>query len=251
MHTLIAYSESQDAAGAEVNVAAVPDQEIRTSLDEVIVPATYNQVIGMLACVGSTGSRAKLVAPSLRRMNPYEQVPLELALFSGGRENYGLHPHSPIPLSVNESLEALLVADPAAAEQQSIVVFLAPGEVNEVKGAVRPIRFSVTVAQTAGTWAFAGLAFIDDLPVGNYDIVGGAMIVAGGVAWRFVPVGGINRPGAPCYQAVSNPQDRMFRGGNLGTWASFDTTQPPSVEILGSAAAASATYYGVMDVVAK
>lgn len=248
MHTLVAYSESQDLAGVEGNVAAVADQEVRTTGDEVIVPDTYNNVIGALACIGSTGSRAKLVSPSLRRVNPYEIFMAELALYSSGRENFGMHPENPIPLAVNESLEALITADPAAAEQQTVVVFLAPGAVNAVSGQIRPVRFSVTVALTAGTWAFAGISFIDDLPVGNYQVVGGALVAATAVAFRFVPVGGAHRPGAPVYQAKNNPMDNIFRNGKLGSWFSFNTTQPPSIEIISSAAAASTTYYGVMDV---
>lgn len=251
MHTLVAYSESQDAAGAEVNVAAVADQEVRTQNDEVIVPAGYDQLIGALACIGSTGTRAKLVSPSLRRVNPYEIFETELALFSSGRENFGIHPENPIALSVNESLEALLVADPASAEQQTIVAFLAPGAISKLQGNSRPVRFSVTATLVAGSWVFGNITFIDDLPVGNYQVIGGALIAATGVAWRFVPVGGSHRPGAPCYQAKNNPQDPMFRNGNMGSWFSFNTTQPPAVEILSSAAASSATYYGVMDVLAQ
>lgn len=248
MHTLIAYSESQDEAGAELNVQAVPDQEVRTDGDTIIVPETFNNIIGVLACIGSTGTRCKLVSPSLRRMNPYEVAPVELALFSSGREYYGMHPQNPIPLAVNESLEALITADPAAAEQQSVVVFTAPGSVSPVQGTMMPIRFSTTATLVAGSWAFSSIDFIDDLPVGNYNVVGASLTCATAVAFRFVPVGGAYRPGAPCYQALNNPQAPIFRRGGLGSWFTFNTTQPPSIEILSSAAAAAATYYGVMDV---
>lgn len=248
MHTIVAYSESQDPGDVEVNVAAVPDQEVRTTGDEVIVPETFNQIIGALACIGATGTRAKLVAPSLRRVNPYEIFMTELALFSSGRDNYGLHPEAPIPLAVNEALEAQIISDPATAERATLGVFLSPGALAPVGGQSRPVRFSAALPLTGGEWDFTGINFIDDLPVGNYQVVGGAMVVPAGVLWRFVPVGGTHRPGAPCYQAKNDQQDPVFRNGKLGSWFTFNTTQPPSIEVLASAADTSKTYYGVMDV---
>jgi hypothetical protein len=248
MHTIVAFSESQDAAGAEVNVAGVADQEVRVSGDEIIVPQDFNQIIGAFACVGSTGTRAKLVSPSLRRVNPYEINPLILDIYPAAASGFILHPESPIPLSVNESLEALLTADPAAAEQETIVVFLAPGEVTGIKGKIRPIRFSCTTVLTAGTWTYAAISFIDDLPVGTYDVVGANFISDECVAFRFVPVGAGHRPGGPAMRAANSEDFKQFRFGRLGKWFSFNTTQPPGIEVLGSAAEASDTYYGVMDV---
>lgn len=249
MHTVVAFSESQDAAGAEVNVAGVPDQEIRVSGDEVVVPADFNQIIGACACIGSTGTRAKLVSPSLRRVNPYEIAPFHLAIYPGDRGINVIHPESPIPLSMNESLECVITADPAAAEQETVMVFLSQGQVSPVRGNIRPVRFSVTGTLTAGTWNFLSIAFIDDLPVGNYKVVGAQLIADECVGFRFVPVGAGFRPGAPAYPTADCDFDPKFRMGNLGEWFSFNTTQPPSIELLGSAAEASDTYYGVMDVI--
>ena len=248
MHTLVAFSESIDPGGVEVNLAAVPDQEVRTTGDEIVVPADYNQVIGALGCIGTTGVRAKLVSPSLRRVNPYEIYNFIALLSPTGRNNFGMHPGNPIPLETNESLEALVTSDPVAAEQESVVVFLSQGALNPVLGMIRPVRFTATLTLIAGEWAFGGINFIDDLPVGNYNVVGGSLAVNNGVAWRFVPVGGNHRPGAPCYSAETQESDPVFRNGKLGNWFQFNTTQPPSVEVLASAAAGATTYSGVMDV---
>lgn len=247
-HTIVSFSESLDPAGAEVFLAAVPDQQVRTEGDDLVVP-NINNVIGAYACLGTTGVLAKLVSPKLRRENPYQISKTFLGLVAAGSSYFGMHPQSPIPLDINESLNAQVNADPAAAEQLSVVVFMAPGQVNPVQGNLISVRFSATVALVAGQYAFANIDLVDELPVGNYNIVGGDMIIPNGVAFRFVPVGDALRPGAPTRGTVGDEQDMVFRRGNLGVWTSFNTTQLPSIEVLGAAATGSTQYFGTMDVI--
>lgn len=250
MHDTIAFSESQDLAGVEGNVAGVPDQHIYVNGDDIVI-GSNNALIGAVACVGSTGTRARLVSPSLRRMNTYDMRPLVLALVPGSLSGKYLHPLSPIMLDTNESLNCLFTADPVAAEQESCVVFLAPGAVNPVAGKIYPVRVSITLALVAGQWAYSAVNIVDDLPTGTYTVVGASFTVAAGVAFRFVPVGAAHRPGGICQSAANIQTPEPFRWGGLGAWFDFNTVQLPGCEVLGSAAAASATYYGTMDVVAK
>ena len=250
MHDTIAFSESLDLAGVEGSIAAVPDQHIKTEGDDITV-GPNNNVIGVLACVGTTGTRAKLVAPSLRRVNPYDVSPLVLALFPSDLPFVNMHPGNPIPLEVNEALNAVFTADPLAAEQETCVVFTAPGAVNPVTGKIFPVRFSVTVALLQGSYAFAAINLVDDLPNGNYAVVGADLVAATAVAFRFVPVGAAHRPGGPVRQTVANNPTPIFRFGGLGEWFTFTTVQLPGIEILSSAAAGSTTYYGTMDILAK
>lgn len=250
MHDTIAFSESQDEAGAEANVAGVDDQHIHVSGDDIVV-SQNNNIIGAFACAGSTASRVRLISPSLRRLNTYNIDPVILALLPGSFTGFMTHPGNPIQLDINESLNAAITADPAAAEQQSVVVFVAPGAVNPVQGKITPVRYSVTVTLVAGAWAFAQINLVDDLPTGTYTVVGASLVVAAGVAFRFVPVGASHRPGAPCKNTVANFTPREFRFGGLGAWFDFPTVQLPGIEVLADEAATSATYFGTMDVIVK
>ena len=250
MHTVVAYSESITPDGSEVNIAAVEDQHMKTSGDEITI-AEYNRIIGSVLCGGSTVSRGKLITPSLRGLNPYDINPLVAALFPTGLYNYNMHPGSPIPLQMNESMEAFVTAATASASQLSAVVFLTSGDISQFRGNIAKVRFSFTVTKTAGSWKYANVTFIDDLPVANYDVVGADVVCAAAVAFRFVPVGGGARPGAPARNAVDSPIDPVFRNGNLGVWFSFNTVQLPGIEILASASASSATFYGTMDLVRR
>jgi hypothetical protein len=248
-HTLL-FSESQDASGAYVNVAAATDQCIKTSGDDVTVPV-LNKIIGMAGLVGTAGAQARLTSPSLRRVNPLYITPTQEALVPANPAPRWLFPLAPIPIMTNESLNAQLNSDPAAAEQESIIVQLSDGPQASIAGEIRTIMAQSTVTLVAGSWAFAELTFTDDLPVGDYDVVGARVVAANGTAFRFVPVGSAFRPGGLCVGDEDNIEDPSQRHGAMGVWFTFNTTQPPGIEIAASAATASATYSVYIDILSK
>jgi len=248
MFTTIAYSESQDEAGVMTRMAAVPDQHIKTVGDIITIPH-LNQIIGAFAAVGTLGDEARLISPSLRRTNPLYITPISNALNVGATPAMHFHPENPIPLTTNESLEAENDADPAAPEQHTIVVWLADGVILPITGEIFTINAHITLAQVVGSWEFSEITFPDSLPVADYSIVGARLLVAAGIVFRFVPVGGINRPGGlvcPSIQGITSIHQRF---GGLGEWLKFNTVQPPGVELLGSAPVGSATYELYIDVI--
>lgn len=247
--TTVAFSQSQDEGGVLLPVAGVPDQSIRINGNDVVVPPEMNKLVGALACIGTTGVRAQLVSPSLRRTNPYDIRPFVLGLFPTTLEPANFHPLSPVSLETNEPLDCNVHADPAAAEQQSVVAWLADGPLAPVAGKIIRARFTWTAALVAGVWANAPIVFPDGLPVGIYSIVGAYMVAATAVVARFVPVGAKWRPGFPVAQTAAGLMDDTFRFGNLGKWCDFDQVTPPSLDVLSSAAAGSATYTGVVDLI--
>jgi len=248
MHTVIAYSESQDLAGARGNVAGVPDQHMKVQGDGIYI-GEYNKLLGAYACIGSLGEDARLVSPSLRRINPYYIRPLELAIDPAGDPIHAVSRNILLDLDVNEALECQIIADPAAAEQETVLVFLASGAIQPIDGKIHTVAFTITLALVAGAWAFSEIDFVDELPVGNYKVVGAVLEADGTVGFRFVPVGASHRPGAPTVPACNYEADKTFRFGNFGTWFTMSTLQPPGVEVIASADAVSATYYGYMDII--
>lgn len=249
MHT-IAYSQSQDEAGVLSFVTPVPDPSVRVQANDIIVPDTVNEILGTGAFIGTTGTQAQLISPSLRRRNPYDIRPATLALVPAANEPLYMHPESPIALDTNEALNCKINADPAAAEQQTVVVFLADKAPAPKYGEIIKCRFQVTLALVAGAWVNGAISFPDALPVGNYSCVGAYLVAATAVAARFYPVGGKWRPGFPVAQTLGGNMDERFRNGYLGEWFQFSEIQPPSIDILSSAAAGSTTYTGVMDLIA-
>lgn len=248
MFTTVAFSESQDEAGAMAKMAAVSDQHIKTSGDDLTI-GQLNNLIGAYAAVGANGDEARLVSPSLRRTNPYFITPVELAIAPAADPAMMYHPDSPIALDVNEALNAENDANPAAAEQHTVVVFLSDGAIAAATGAIWTVNAHITLALVAGSWAFSEITFPDSLPVADYDVVGARLVSADAVAFRFVPVGQAHRPGGISASAVNGKDPYNQRFGRMGVWFSFNTVQPPGVEVISSAAAASATYELYIDMI--
>ena len=250
MFTTVAFSESIDAAGAFVRIAGVPDQHVKVIGDSVII-SEFNRLMGGLACIGTNAAEARFISPSLRRVNPLYITPVIAGLVPGATYGHSVSPNLSNVLDVSESLECDINATPVGAEQVSVVAWLSTAPIDKLKGQIITVNAEITVTLVAGRWAFSEIVFEDDLPVKDFDIVGARLVCAAGVAFRFVFVGKTNRPGAPCSAAKATLKDRIFRYGNLGLWGAFSSVQPPGVEVLGSAAAGSATYQIYIDILSK
>jgi len=240
--TIVAFSESIDAGGALTNVAGVTDDTHRVSGDFIYV-GSLNNIIGVVAFTGSTGSRAQLQAPSLRRNVLLDISPVVQGLAGADQDQIHLFPASPLPLATNEGLEALSLADPAAAEQVSVVVFLYDGAIAPVSGEIYTVRATASITASTGDWVSGNLTFGQTLPVGRYQLVGARVEGANLVAARFIFVGEVQRAGVIPVADAADREHPLFRKGGLGVWGEFDSTTPPSLEILASGSNTSQVVY--------
>lgn len=251
MFTTIAFSESQDAAAAFSKLNAVADQHVKTETTRIIVPEFASILVGAAAFLGTTGQFLRLISPSLRRLNLHHISPVGKLLVPAAVNTPWLNPRHPIPLVPAEALEVEELADPAAAEVHTVIALLSDGAIAPYEGEIRRIRATITLAQLASAWAFSELTLIDELPVGNYDIVGANLVAAGAVAFRLVGKGDKHRPGGLALQDDDDLIDPLQMKGGMGVWGSFHTTTLPGVEVISSAAAGSATYQMLLDIVPR
>jgi hypothetical protein len=248
MHTIVAFSDSKDPAGVFVNLDAVPDPHIKTQ-DQYVYISNFNNLIGRFACLGANADQARLYAPSIRNINPLYINEIINALVPDESNMHFFHPSAVIPLVPNEGLEVEENSDPDGAEQHTVIVALAPGAVNSVNGDIRTVHFTSTVTLAAETWAFAEIELVDDLPVGNYNIVGARLESATSIAFRFVPVGESHRPGGICVASEEAADVPFQRLGGLGIWCGFNTVQLPGIEVLDSAATGATALDGYFDLI--
>lgn len=242
MFTTIAYSESLDLANALGNIAAVTDDHIRTQGD-VVYLGNLSNIIGFAAFLGSTGVRAQIQSPSLRRFVNPDISPIVNGLAGTDHDSIHLFPTSPLALQPNEGMEFLGLADPAAAEQISGIVFLADGAVTPVSGEIFTVRATGSITGSAGAWVSGNLTFSQTLPVGRYSVVGARVEGANLVAGRFIPIGASHRPGVIANADDDDREHNLFRYGGLGSWFEFDSVTPPSLEILASGANTAQVVY--------
>ena len=249
MFTVVAWQESVDADDTLTNLAAVNDQHVAVSGDRVYIPE-LNKLIGEYCAYASGAYAAQLQSPSLRRMLLKDIGIIQQGGYPSGAESFYPHFDSPIPLDVNEGVEALVNKPADGAAVGTILAWLADNPLTPVIGEIFTVRVTATITSIVGTWANGNLTFSQTLPVGRYAIVGANMLETGGdlIAFRFVVAGyGWRAGGLACNNYGSRPHDRQRYGG-MGVWCEFDSTTPPTLDILAYAAA-SQSVVGYIDLI--
>jgi hypothetical protein len=251
MYTMLAYAGSVNPAGIYTPLTPIPDTLYRVNANAFTVPINYNKLIGAFVFTGAGGAQARLVAPSLREIGLEMIAPVHLAISPTGEHFHTISPNRVIEFIPGEDLELQENSTPGGAEQHTGIILLADQEVAPVKGKIRSVGFTLTVAQAILGWTAAVPVFDDDLPVAKYDIVGMRLEAAGMVAARFSVPLSWNRPGIIPSASPGINNENLFRFGNMGVMASFDLNTALNIEVLGSAVVAAAAYRGVMDLIKK
>lgn len=247
-----AFSEDFAASGTLQAVAAVADNQVFTSGDDIRVPQGLANLLAAFA-LGPGVSRARIVAPSLRAFANLEIAPKNVgqSVTSDGPGNLVTFVRAPLPLSVGESINFESDAGAGAgAGQTTGVILLGDGPVQPVTGLIRTIRTTAAIVGTENVWASGAITFSEDLPAGIYQVVGARCEADNPGVFRLIFVAGGPRPGSLSSLADGGAEVPGARLGMWGIWGQFDTNQPPTLEILSLAGAGSAQvlYLDIMRV---
>lgn len=246
MFHLAGWAQSQDTAGVLTTVDALSDPSMTVAGKNIQVPNYAPYLIGAWA-MGATITRAQLQSPSLRRVVNQEIEPLNVAAAVANNFARYVYPESPIALDINEQVQALVAEGAAGAEQEYVLAWLSDGKIDAANGEIRTVRVTAAKTLVANQWTNGALVFDQVLPVGRYAIVGASFISADLIAFRFLFQASTPRPGSIGKSAVNYVEMVGQRYGGWGSWGEFDSTNPPTVDFLASAADASET--GVIDLV--
>ena len=247
------HYENQDPAGAFVGVAALADPLGTDDGDDLIVP-DLNQLVAVAFGVPSgANQRLRLDSPSLRVLGRWEAQE-----FNGGADADAepdtpqkVHDMRRTPLAMIPTERIVVDADynPTVAEAAWVAYWFADGPVEPFTGGpIRTVRVTSAVDTVAGAWANGAITFTDPLPPGRYAVVGARFQSAGMVAVRFVFSDLANRPGVLGVDDENDEQHPMFRLGGMGVLGEFESTRPPTIDML-SISADTADILGVLDLV--
>ena len=242
--TTVAFSESQDEAGAFINVAAVVDQHIRVSGDTIYIPDDFPYLASILALMGATvPGTPYLDSPSLRAKALLDLSPVQNTVLPADTCVIMDRRLTPFKLKADEGLMLWSNANPAAAERHTGLIHLSDGIIEPVKGDVFSVRYTAAITTVAGTWVSGEITMSQNLPSGRYAVVGASMHEANALAFRFLPRGYTNRPGAPAGQDIADNFGGLFRNGQMGKWFEFDHNNPPALEVLCQTAGSAQVGY--------
>ena len=239
--SVVAWSESQDSATL-LTLSAVTDPHIRTSADDVVVPGFATQLLGGWA-IGVNLTQAQLASPSLRRIVNLDLSPFDRATLPATNPRFVSRTHAPIPLEKGEALNALASEDGVGATRETAIAILGDKAPALETRPSYTVRATGTTTLVAFAWSNVTLTFSQSLPAGKYDIVGAFCRSAGALAFRLVIPGSNFRPGGI---GMTNDFDNGIkeqRHGYWGIWGSFETEQPPTVDVLAATADTAETVY--------
>jgi len=237
MH-LCAFGESIDPAGALVNIAGITDDAVLVNGDDIRVPTELPWFLGGSALISATTPiQAQFQSPSLRQVANIDIDPVATGLVFDDPAEIAIQPMSPLPLNGDEALNFLANTNPAGAEIHYGLAWLGDGAIQPVVGEIYSVRAMASLVGVALSWVSSELTFAQDLPVGNYEIVGMRCREAGMVAARLSFRGQAFRPGVPGAVAINDVVGDMFRYGKMGSFGIFHTNTPPLLEVIAAAAA--------------
>lgn len=246
-HT-VAFSANMTSTNLGGLITPVVDPTVTISGNNLLIPDKFNNLFGAaaFATAASTATNNQLQAPSLREVYFPNLTPSVLgATFAGVPDVYEIF-DNPIPLQTNEGLNYYTDARLAAPTGQcGAIVFLSDGKRQPVQGQrVYTMRCTATIQSAVNAWTNGAMTFNQTLPVGNYDVVGMRAEGTGLYAARLVFVGAsaVVRPGCPAVAVPGDLDLYEFRNGRLGTWGSFYSLTPPSIDILGGTSSSQVIY---------
>jgi len=244
MH-LVGYELSASNA-ALTALTPIPDGTVMISGNDIRVPAGMNNICWANAQINSAAAtlRAQLTSPSLRALVPFDILPIVNGLVPGSLPAINRLWNTPLPLVALESLDAQ--TQNGANVMNRVFLSFCDGPVKPVTGNIYSIRFTLAAGLATATWANSVITFQSVLPYGNYNIVGARVWSANSCAFRIFPVGGAWRPGGLCGSTEAGQEWPDFRFGNSGMWAAFNSTTPPSIDVMGITDSAQV---GVFDLI--
>jgi len=233
--TTIAWSESQDLAGAWGKVLGVPDTSVSVSGDDIYCPSLDQIIMYGGVCDQTVASRMRFTSPSMLEFGFEEYIS---SIASGA--TFGNPPQitdkrtNPIQLTEQEAIQNELYNNPGSAAYSYAFMNLSDGPVTQVIGSpIRTVRCTAAASLAALTWASSSLTFPVSLRAGNYQCVGARCNSANGVVFRLLFQGSPWRPGGVVINGEEEIGNDIQRQGQMGVWGEFDSRTTPQIEILG------------------
>jgi hypothetical protein len=247
---LAAFVQSIDPANALTAITAAREEMFFTNLVDYRIPATFKNIAGYAAAANDASvSRAQIQSPSLRLQSNLDVEPiLQAPDFGAGLLAVSMFGDNPVELVEDEAMNFAFLSDPAAAAIHAGLVFLADGPLTPVSGKVFTVRCTATIAQAAAAWVNGNLTFQQVLPAGDYAVVGARFRSADMIAARLVFPAQVARPGFAGGNAFTDVDHPAARFGALGVWGQFPNTIPPTLDVIGGAAAAQVVYLDLIRV---
>lgn len=231
LHT-IGY-ETSGSESALTAITPIPDPTVRVTGNDILVPNQLTNIVWAAALINSAAAtlRAQAQSPSLRATLNFDISPINNGLVFPGPPSVNRMWSTPLPLVGGEPLD-IFVQNGAAVMNRAFLT-LSDGPVSPVSGKIYTVRATGAASLSTATWVNTTLTFGQTLPYGTYNCVGLRAWSANGNASRIFFVNYAWRPGVLMGTAEATNEWEDFRFGNSGVYGQFQSTVPPTIDVMG------------------
>lgn len=242
MFHLLAYTANQAVTATPVALTALTDVYATISPNgNYFLPRDLR--VGMGYAQGPNITQARINSPTLRQISlPHIQPVATASAPPSNQQFVPLLQNGPsIPAADELSVET--TNGGGAAERQFALLWMHDGNLNVPVGDRITVRATATNTGGNLVWSASTFALDQLLPNGRYAVIGMDIVGANLIAGRLVFPESGPKPGVLARQSLGVFPNPIFRNGRLGTFGQFESTAPPSLEILGSAAGTTQTLF--------
>lgn len=247
MFNLLAFFEAITTSG-EINAVTGTNEYVQNNRH---VLRENGNLIAAYAS-GATATRARILAPSLRIVAPPQIRPLNVALLPAADPNMADYRREPVRLMAREEISIEIFNTGPENTYGLLWVAELGHRFSLPAGQPYVIRATGATTAVASAWTNVPLTYDEQLPAGEYEIVGMEVIGTTCVAARLIfPGQNLYRPGVlgqataggRGYASANAGLGLGFIDGGFGTFGRFVTTALPSVEVMCNAADTAQTVF--------
>lgn len=243
VHGVAFFENVDNGTTAFGGIAALRSEIDKVNGDDYFCHNTFNKIMGAYV-LSTVTTRARISAPSIKKAALFELAPLDNAAEPPSRPAFIDLRNAPIPLVGGEQVNVQDMNSGGAAVDHWGLLWMCD-EVPQPVQAEEIIHIRATNAATLvdSAWTNVSLTLDEDLPVGEYDVIGMKAMSAGCIAARAVFEGQVNRPMVIGCDAITDVDEALFRNGNMGVFGRMQHDTPPTIDFLSLSADSAQTVW--------
>lgn len=229
-----AYRGSVPATTADVDIAAVQDNQLTIANTHFVLPQKAK--LAWVAGFGVNLSRLLLNTPKMRTVGLPSLVPINIVATVPSPVNIVDLTNQQMWLDMIDEIAVQASSTDAGAQTMTAVVAFQFGYKQIPSAPVYRIRATGTITAVAGSWTGGAMALTQTIPRGTYAVAGMDIVGTNLLAARLAFAGQGMRPGVIARNAVSGVPHPMFQNQEMGVLGEFDSINLPTLEILSGGA---------------
>lgn len=229
-----AYRGSVGAAGSDVDIAAVQDNQLTIANSHFVLPMRARLAWAFGA--GVNMSRLLLNTPKMRYVGLPSLVPINITATVPSPVNVVDLTEENVLLDMIDEIAVQASSTDAGAQTMTCVVAFQFQYKALQSLPIYNIRATGAITAVAGSWTGGAMTLTQTIPRGTYAVCGMDIVGTNLLAGRLVFAGTGWRPGTIARNSVGAVPHPSLAGPLMGVYGEFDSINLPTLEILSGGA---------------